>query len=233
MKCPIIRTVIYFDLFDWPLRAEEIWKWLFKPECSPRVNEIFYTLQNNKFLKTVLDEKDGFYFLKGRENLVETRLIRYRFAEKKYKRALYFAKIARFLPCVKMVAICNDVGYSNAPQKSDIDLFIITSRKKIWTTRFFVTGFLKLFGMRPGETKNNAICPSFFVDEDNMDLEKLALKNKKDEIDDPHFIFWLNQMTPILDKNNTYKKFRQANQWVKKFLPNIYDYESSIRRKIY
>lgn len=227
MKCPILKTLIYFNLFDWPLRAEEVWKWLYNPyhKCNPTINDI---------LKTASCE-DGFYFLKNAGNknfcsLIKTRLLRYRFAEKKYKRALWFVKIARFFPFIKMVAICNDLGYSNAPQKSDIDLFIITSRKKIWTARFFITGFLKIFKLRPGETKNNAICPSFFVDEDNLNLEKLTLKNKQGEIDDPHFVYWINQMTPIWNRNQTYEKFRQANQWVKKFLPNIYDYKVSNRR---
>ncbi|MEA3272700.1 MAG: hypothetical protein U9P90_03460, partial [Patescibacteria group bacterium] len=210
----ILRTIVYFDIFNWPLRAEEIWKWLYNtnPKCNPTINDI---------LKIVQHEGDFCFRLK-----------RYRFAEKKYKRALRFAKIAYFFPFIKMIAICNDLGYSNAPQKSDIDLFIITTRKKIWTARFFVTGFLKIFGLRPGEAKNNAICPSFFIDEDNLNLEKLALKNQQGEIDDPHFVYWLNQMTPILDKNKTYKKFRQSNQWIKKFLPNIYDYKPSNRRKI-
>ncbi|NQU83543.1 MAG: hypothetical protein HQ536_02425 [Parcubacteria group bacterium] len=231
MKCPILSVIFYFDIFDRPLRAEEIWKWLPSSDCSPKMDEVLNILKSKKFLKTVLEE-DGFYFLKTSNNLLKTRTKRYRFAEKKYKRALNFAKIARLFPFVKMIAVCNDLGYSNAPLKSDIDLFIVTSHKRIWTARFFVTGFLKLFRLRPGEAKNNAMCPSFFVDENNLNLENLTLKCKHGKIADPHFIYWMNQMTPILDKDETYKKFRRANEWVKKFLPNVLDYKTSKRRDV-
>lgn len=241
MRCPILKTIIYFNLFSWPLRAEEIWKWIYLPNCEPKINEIIYALKNKRHLQEALNEKNGFYFLKEctenilpnvNETPVEVRLKRYSFAEKKYKKILRFAKIASFFPFIKMVAICNDLGYSNAPNNSDIDLFIVSSKGKVWTARFLITGFLKIFGLRPGEKTKDAICPSFFVDEDNLNLEILTLKNQKKEIDDPHFIFWINQMTPILNKNETYEKFREKNSWVKKFLPNIYNYKCSDRRKI-
>jgi hypothetical protein len=222
----ILRTIAYFDIYNWPLRAEEIWKWQYNNlptgQTSEKIlslKEIFAILKTEE-IKTVLQEKDGFYFLQGRENILAERTEKYLFAERKYKKVMTLARLFSFFPFIKMISICNDLGYSNAPDGSDIDLFVVSSRQRIWLTRFLITGFLKLFKMRPGENSRDAICPSFFVDEDNINLEKLALKDELGETDDPHFSYWACQISPILQKEDFNKQFGEENKWVNKFLPN-------------
>ncbi len=167
-----------------------------------------------------MQEKDGFYFIRGKENILAERAEKYLFAERKYKKVMRLARIFSFFPFIKMISVCNDLGYSNAPDGSDIDLFVITSRKRIWLARLLITGFLKLFKMRPGENSRDAICPSFFIDEDNINLKNLALKNELGAPDDPHFSYWVCQMAPILEKDGFNKKFGEENKWVNDFLPN-------------
>jgi len=223
-----LRTIAYFNFFNWPLRAEEIWKWQFSSDNQSAkqadekilsLEKVFEILKQEE-IKTVISEKDGFYFMRENENILAERLKKYIYAERKYKKIMHLAKFFSFFPFIKMISICNDLGYSNAPDESDIDLFVVSSRKRIWLTRFIITGFLKIFKMRPGENSRDAVCPSFFIDEDNINLKKLSLKNEAGATDDPHFIFWLCQMSPILEKEKFNKKFNEENKWVNIFLPN-------------
>ncbi len=113
-----------------------------------------------------------------------------------------------------MVAICNTLAFSNSRAEADIDLLIVTNRNRVWQSRFWVAGFLKFFKMRPSQDKSkDTICSSFFVDEDNLNLEKFSIKN------DIYLLYWIAQIVPVYD-NGIYNKFVSANTWTKKTLPN-------------
>ncbi len=224
----ILATIAYFDVFDYPMTVAEIWKWLYKEETPGdllTLGEIWKTLDNNQLIKSLVGTKRGFYFLKNREELVETRQARYVLAEKKMKRAKRVAGFLKFIPGIKMIAVCNSLAWTNAREKSDIDFFIVTSRSKIWTARFWAAGFSQLLGLRP--SKNNTrdkICLSFFVDEEALNLETLALGRP-----DIYLIYWIAQLWPLYDRGGVYQKFWQANIWIKNFLPNVFSRKAEIR----
>ncbi len=57
----ILETVVYFDIFDYPLRANEICKWLYKEKAT--LENVVSALGNSEFLKEKLSSSDGFFFL--------------------------------------------------------------------------------------------------------------------------------------------------------------------------
>jgi len=210
----IIQVIVFFDLFDYPLTKEEIWQNI-DIKCDLKDIENILSLEK---INKQLSHKDGFYFLCGREKIIQTRLARFNFAKRKIKRAKHIAKIFKFIPWIRMIAIGNMIGKNNLRDNSDIDLFIITDTKRIWLTRFFCVSIAQILGMRP--YKNNTrdkICLSFFASMENLNLKNLMLKNISKDI---YFIYWLANLMPIYDANNTYTKFIQANNWLKKYLPN-------------
>lgn len=230
----ILATIAYFDIFDYPLTLVEIWKWLYQSVNQSTVHgsrfnflEIQKTLEDNDVVKSLVDTRRGFYFLKSREGILELRQVRYNLAEKKFKKALRVARFLKLMPGIKMIAVCNSLAWSNASEGSDIDLFIVTAKNRIWTTRFWATGFLKLFGLRPGKITQDKICLSFFVDEANINLEPLAISQP-----DVYLIYWIAQLALIYDAGGVYRKFVQANQWVEKYLPNYFGAEPAERRWI-
>src|SRR3990167_8317569 len=157
----ILRTIVYFDLFSYSLTELEIWKWQLHDRNYEsgimnqgyRLAEIVETIEKSEALKNVLDFNNGFYYLKGREGLVEERKRRYVISDHKYKRAKFWIGFLQYAPFVRAIAICNNLSYHNAKDSSDIDLLVITEPEHIWTARFFLTGFLKLFRLRPGDRK--------------------------------------------------------------------------------
>ncbi|MFA5134249.1 MAG: hypothetical protein WC505_00470 [Patescibacteria group bacterium] len=226
----IIATLSYFDVFDYPLTAVEIWKWLYVSSADgvpvqAAVGDVVGALEEREKIRQRVDFKDGFYFLKGRGETVEKRMDRYRLAERKFHRALRVVSLLRRMPFVKMIGICNTLAYSNSRREGDIDLLIVTKRRRVWQVRFWVTGFLKLSNMRPrpGRTEDT-ICPSFFVDEDHLDLSGLALEN------DIYLPYWVSQVVPVYDEG-IYRTFIASNAWIHRAIPNVLPYVPTARRR--
>lgn len=238
-KEAIVETIAFFDLFDYPCTVNEIRKHLntkrkisdiisalnFKPLPSPSNPAGRPLLANGRGLSSVLDTKNGFYFLPDRSEIIKTRLARYNYSDKKFKRAIWVARIFKAVPWIKMIAVGNIIGAHNLKKEGDIDLFIITAKNRVWLTRFFCVSLLVFLNLRPkeGDAKDK-ICLSFFVSEDNLGLSKLKLKN------DPYFNYWLAGLVPIYDVSDTYEKFIKANNWLKEFFPNWEPSKASYRR---
>ncbi|KKR21657.1 MAG: hypothetical protein UT48_C0005G0030 [Parcubacteria group bacterium GW2011_GWE2_39_37] len=218
----IIKTVAFFDMFDYPLTSWEIWKFLFDENGSgerTEVDKIIETLESTE-MKRLLQQKESFYFLAGRDELISIRKARYNFADKKLNRAVFISKIFRFIPWIKFIGVVNSYGSQNLKEEGDIDLFIITAKHRIWLVRFFCVLVTKFLGLRPkSNDKKNKICLSFYMSEEKMDLSNLVLPASETKIDRV-FINWLCGLNPIYDPYDTYDRFNQANEWRKKYLPN-------------
>ena len=213
VKEAILKAVAFFDMFDYPLTPFEIWTFCgIKCELS----EILEALNNNNLpLKT----KYGFYFLNNRSEIVDIRQRRYNYANRKFKRALKIARLFKIVPWIKMIAVGNSIGANNLRDDSDIDFFIITEAKRIWVTRWFCVGLAKFLNLRPQPLKKrDTICLSFYITDDNLELKKLMLPENK--IHDVYFVYWLANLVPIYNKDNSYLKLINANVWLKECLPN-------------
>lgn len=212
IKEAIFRVVSFFDIFDFPLTAFEIWKYLsLKAELLEVEENLEELVRSGKLIS-----QNNFFCLNSREKIIETRLKRYNYAERKFKKAKTVSKIFKFIPWIKLVAVGNLIGTSNLRDEGDIDFFIIAQRNRLWLTRLFSTVLMKLAAQRPtpGNEKDK-ICLSFYVSENNLNLENLSL-NKEDW----YFIYWLINLEPIYDKGGVYEDFINNNAWVHLKVPN-------------
>lgn len=211
----ILETLAYYDLFDFPLTAQEIF--LLRPSranrdgrhdvLAPVFEEVVRELDASK-AAGVLSLKNGFYFLPGREMIVRARTERYDLAEKKYQRALAFFRLARFAPFLRAVFVCNTLGRSNARAGSDIDLFIVTAPGRVWLTRLMVAGLAALLRVRPtAEEAKDKLCLSFFVTADALNLQSLALNG------DVYLAHWLRDLYPIYDEAEIGRRLPEENRW--------------------
>ncbi len=213
----ILETIAWFDVFDWPLNLAELQKYA-QLESSDEIP--------NDSLKSI-ENINGFYFLKGRQEIIRKRIFRQKIAIKKIKVGKFAAEILSFIPFVKMVAICNDLAYFNAPEESDIDFFIVVKSGKIWTARFFSTAALFFLGLwRHGKKIKNRICLSFFITDSNLNLEEIAYKN------DIYLKYWILQIIPLFDRKDIYQKFLEKNFWATNEFPNFFPNIPSLKIKI-
>lgn len=221
----ILQTLAYHALFEFPLTREEITRGLIHTE---RVSEEDIDRALEQLTPARLVRVKGFIVEKGHEHFVELRKERYREAEKKFRKALRFVRVCRFLPFVRMIAISNTLGYSNARPASDIDFFIIAEAGHLWTARFFVTGLAAFLHLRPTAfVRKNQLCLCFYHSTENLSLETLALAQ---DIYLPH---WVAQLYPLYDANDSYEHFWQANTWIKKILPHAQSVKPVDRRTVH
>lgn len=211
----IKRTIVWFDIFSFPLTPLELWQFL---PLKTQWSEIMPALTDNNF---GLKQKQGFWFI-GDEQKIHTRLRRQNYADRKFKLALKFAKIFGQLPWVKLIAVANQIGYGNLKDLGDIDLFIITQKNRLWLTRLIMAAPLKILKLRPNDRsgENNSrdtFCLSFLVDEDHLNLIRFRLNTGEEDI---YLTYWLASLTPIFERGETFQKLISENAWLKKQLPN-------------
>jgi hypothetical protein len=229
----ILATLIYYDIFDYPLTGFEIFKYLINPlyvigqledinktEFEPMNNislsEVLKSLENEK-IKNIFSQKNGFYFLKGREWLYRERIERQKIAAERWKKIKKVLKFIQIIPFVKMVAVCNSLAIDNSKRDADIDFFIIAKKKRIWLTRFTVTFVVWLIGQwRHKNRISGKICLSFYITDEFLNLKPLAIK--------PYDIYlanWIHQLRPVLRREKIYEEFVFENQWVGDYLLNF------------
>jgi len=211
----VLRTIIYADLFDFPLKKREIWQRLIWPRrdwCQKRAfNQALADLKK----RGRLIEKKGFWFLPGREKIIDLRKEREKEAGRKTVKAKRLVRLLKLFPSVKLVGLTGSAAAGNARRTDDIDLLIITSSGWLWFTRFLVTALFSLLGRRrrPGD-KNYAdkICLNLFLDEAGLDYFSR----------EPNLFlaYELIQLKPLWERGGSYQNLLSANPWVKEFLPN-------------
>lgn len=222
----ILKTIAYFDVFDYPMTAIEVYKWLYQPDDEYSLDQVRDVLESEEL--SAVQAKHGFYFLNGREDIITTRLLRYQIAEKKFKIARRTMKVLRHLAFVEMVAICNNVGYNNGSAESDIDFFIIARSGRLWWTRLLVTTATTLLGVRRHGIKVvDRVCLSFYTSDSHLNLSDIALKPS-----DPYLVYWFATLAPIYNPYGVYEELLRSNSWLKDYVPNFYTTELTTRRKV-
>lgn len=220
LKCQkaILSTLGYFSIFEYPLTAFEIWHYLYNDGNERNrfsLEQVLICLES--ISDQLISKNDEFYFLNGRESDIQTRKRRYKIAIKKYNKAKKIFKILSYFPYVRMIAVCNSLPIMNSKENSDIDMFIVCSKNKIWTARFFIAAFLKLTRLRPTKkVQKDKICPSFFISEQDLNLEKIKI-NKQDI----YLKYWIATLMPIYIEDSLAQAFFASNRWVKNSIQNM------------
>lgn len=204
--------MVFFDLFNQPLTLFEIYRYL---GVKIGLSELSNSLE---LMRDEIKVKNGFYFLLGREEIVEERFKKYNYFKRKIKIAKKFSQLISLLPFVRGVAVSNIVSNHNLKDGGDIDLLIISSRDRIFLTRFLCTSLAKFLNIRPSKkTKKDKVCLSFYISEADLNLEKCLYSQ-----DDLYFVYWVIGLEIIVNKNGVFDKFQFDNKWVKAYLPNYY-----------
>lgn len=209
----LIQTLCYSDIFDYPLSKKELWHFLIDPsKLEKRLFE--KALERATFVKN----NHGLYFLTSREEIVSLRLERKKESKQKLKLAQRIARLLFYIPTVSLIGISGALAVENTWADDDIDLFVITQKNTVWLTRFLALVLLQVIGKRrkKGESEvSNKICLNMLLDEQNVCLPK-----SRQNLYSAHEVV---QMKLLFERNETYKKFLIANQWVKRFLPNAFN----------
>jgi hypothetical protein len=122
------------------------------------------------------------------------------------------------IPFVRMVAIINSIPLSTATQKSDIDLFILTEKKRLWIVRSLVPTWLRLKKMlKTKDCRADKACLGMYASTELTSFEHLQLAPENDI----YFTYWTALVMPILDNGSYYRKWLLQQKWLFEVLPNI------------
>jgi hypothetical protein len=197
LKNAILSTLAYSDIFDHPLTIDEIHRFLVIPARKEDVASCLKEL-------SMLSQSREYYFLPGRQDLVQIRVRRESLSRKAYERACWYGRLLGGLPFVRMVALTGSLAMSNSEQAGDYDYMLVAAQGRVWTARIFAL-LLNKFANVFGET----ICPNLIVAE-------TVLEWKIHNLYSAHEIV---QMILIAGRS-VYNDLRVVNNWVLEYLPN-------------
>lgn len=205
VETAIIRTLAYGDIFDYPLTAVEVHRYLAGIQApSSLVNEV---LGNGHLVPQRLSRHEKFFTLPGRKSIIDTRRRRERNAEKLWPEAIYYGWLFATLPFVRMVAVTGSLAVNNVEPNADIDYLIITANDRLWVCRAFTIILVRLAARR-----GISLCPNYFLSERALIFAERNLYTAHE----------LTQMVP-LSGINLYHHLRRLNQWTAEWLPNATD----------
>jgi len=217
MKKAILQTLVYADIFDYPLTTEELYRFLITPKTLS-----FFVFKKNleKIIRhdKLIKKKGKYFFLKGREKIVTVRQKRKFWSQKKIKIAKKVSRCLKIIPWMKLVGITGALAMKNADKDDDIDLLIVTAKNRLWLTRVLAVFLVELVGRRrrPKDVDvADKICLNMFLDEDHLALPK----NERDLFSAHEVV----QLKLLWERSGCYRKFLKANLWVKNYLANSLD----------
>src|SRR5437868_7072157 len=135
MEKAILKTLIYSDLFDYPLTIREVHRWLISKKADLR--DIENSLMRLQKKKKIGNSKD-FYFLTNRETLINKRLKKKAHSIQLLQKAKLIASVLKIIPWIKLIGISGGLSMMNAGVDDDIDFFIITSHRRIYLSRILI-----------------------------------------------------------------------------------------------
>src|SRR5882724_90744 len=222
-KEAILTTLLYSDIFDFPLTKEELWRFLISERKigKEEFERELKRLSKKKEIKNQesrIMEYQGYYCFLGRESFIKTRIRNLPEVEKKLALAEKTAYYLSHIPTIAFIGLSGGLAVEQAEKHDDIDFFIITKKKTLFLTRFLI--FLLLEWMqirrkRGSKQAENKICVNFLLDE-----RELFWPQEKHDLYIAHEIV---QMRPLFERQQLYKKFLKSNLWVSTFLPNSTD----------
>lgn len=219
MEKAILKTLIYANIFDYPLTIFEIHKWLIGPPAGRAGRKV--TLRQVESAigrlskKAKVKSKKDYYFLPKQDGLVGKRKHRERQSEGYLRKAQILTFLLKMIPWIKLVGISGGLAMNNASKKDDIDLFIITEKNRLWISRLIILSILSLVGQRRkvgdvGRKIAGKLCINTLLEED-----RLAQSSK-----DIYLAHEVLQMRVLWQRDGVYGKYLEENSWAFKFLPN-------------
>ena len=197
----IIKALAYFNIFNYPLRKDEIYNFLEKDCDTSSFEKCLYSLCDDGIIYRV----EEFYSLQRDRSLAARRTEGGKMAAEHLKIA---DRISRFLysfPFVKGIAVSGSLSKDFADKDSDIDFFIITKANRLWLARTLMHLFKKITYLTG---RQHWFCMNYFIDE-------LAF-----EIKEKNVYTAIEVMTVLpLQGNGVFKDFFAANKWTRSFFP--------------
>lgn len=199
----IVRTLIYFDIFDYPLLKKELIK-----NCSiPGAKEKDLDLELQNLVINGMVKKIEKFYLIGENKLIERRLKGNLLAEKRLHTAKKISRFISHFPFVKCICLSGSISKGYMDKNSDIDYFIVTTPGRLWLCRTLLIFFKKIFLFN----SRKYFCLNYFIDTNHLEIPDKNIFTAKE----------LKYLIPVYNEE-VYSNILKKNTWSSSFLPNFH-----------
>lgn len=198
----VLQSVVYAALFDYPLTVTQLREALIGQVADEAT--LVRWFNSSAYLQRTVEYADGYFFPRGRHDLLHTRERREATSRALLAEHATPLRIITRLPFVRMVALSGSLAHLNADADADLDLFVITSPRRVWTTTVATLALARLLGWR------KRLCLNYVVSERALWIA-------------PADLFSANQIVHLqpLTGEAAYHRFLDANRFVERFYPNF------------
>jgi hypothetical protein len=198
----VIKTLVYFDIFDCPLNEVELIE-----NCQAlaiAVDGIAESLRQLQCDNLIVKTND-FYHLPGREAIVAVRKEMNARAEKMLPVAKRMSRLISYFPFVEGVFITGSLSKNYMAPNGDIDYLIITKPGRLWLCRGLLTAFKKIFLLN----SRKYFCVNYYLDN-----QSLAIPDEN--------LYTATEIVYAMPAYNigACEQFYNQNQWIYTFYPN-------------
>lgn len=198
----VLLTLMYFDIFRYPLTESEIVKSV-PVRCAPE--ELRVTLQK-LVNQGLIFQAENFYHVSPEKEIAEKRKEENFRAEAIMPKARRISRFIGAFPYIRGVYLSGSLSKGVLTEKGDIDYFILTQPERLWLARTLLVVFRKLFLFN----SHKYFCVNYFVDLNNLEIED---KN----------IFTATELFTLIPTygKETYPLLITHNRWAESFYPQF------------
>jgi hypothetical protein len=198
----IARSVLFASLFDYPLTLAQLRQTLIESSLTPSEIEVLYA--RSESLQDMIEYRQGFFFPRDRRDLVSERRRREARSRVFLDRHRRLLSAICALPYVEMVALSGSVAHLNLEGAGDLDLFIVTRGRHVWSVTVAVVLIAKLLRRR------QTTCANFVLADSALALDQQDLFSASQII----------HLKPLVG-DDMYRRFVASNPFVSRFYPNF------------
>ena len=198
----IILTLIYYDIFNFPLKGVEVFRFLGTNQVTEAVIEKELV---NLRKRGLIYQFGHFFSIQNNEHNALRRMHGNELAEKLRPLASRQARLIARFPFVRSVMASGSFSKGYMDQKSDLDFFIITEPGRLWIARTLLVLYKRLFLFN----SHKYFCVNYFVDSEHLEIEE---KN----------LFTATELATLIPLSGAslYLKLQADNAWITDMFPN-------------
>ncbi|MFZ6013780.1 MAG: nucleotidyltransferase domain-containing protein [Bacteroidota bacterium] len=198
----VIKTLLYYDIFNYPLRVEEIVRFLGTPHHQHDIQWRLNELAEQGFIFKFGD----LFSIQNNIDHVSRRLKGNEEAQRYLPLAKKMAKLISRFPFVRAVMASGSLSKNYMDENCDLDFFIVTETGRLWVTRMLLVLYKRIFLFN----SHKHFCVNYFVDTHHLEIEE---KN----------LFTATELATVLPLQGVkfYHELHAANPWVTQFFPNL------------
>lgn len=233
LRNSILATLVYYEIFDYPLTLLEVYKYLVNPGRIYRITEGLGGIELNEVSREldklvnsgIIGQKNGFYFLGDKDGLYDLRMKRDKLSAQKWKKFLKMALFLALAPYLRGVFVSGSMALGNTDEKSDFDVLIIAKSGRLYTCRLFLWFISSLMGTRRKKHEKVApdkLCFNHYIADSNLYIPHESIFNAQTYIN----------LKPAMIKPGLVDEFYSANLWLNNYVYNFRPQKEFTRRSV-